>query len=540
MHTSPASSAVRTQEPGLPNVLPQDVWIRLVVNHISLREGRAITSLACVNRVFSQWLSPYRQPVARYSALDNAGNGTPQQALHLCMSTLYDLADVTPAHRLELFLKVGTVLGNHFSAEAIEPHIDTLLAGIQHLPRADKPDALLDLVQRYSSLRFYTTQPRYMKMASHIRSLPPSATQARLTELLGSHIPDGAAGDANEYAKRAQVFLDICTQLQPTHCAQVLSQLLHFIFLYPAEMSVLNKGNPLEREARQQNWEALLWSILQQGLQSLPLSALPRDQRVLLLGRATVMPALLASTDDADRMAIRLLETTQNDVDNADWSHAARGERSLPECIEHMLEKLFSRGSQQSMYRFERIFRTMAHLPPSMQTSTMQATLIRCASHAYPGVTPVLIAATAQVAHPFPQDQRKRLYDLLALCLTPGPFRSLDSHSRLQSVRIDPSEQSAYLHRFELNCVDLIDHLRSATPDAACKLLAGINGAYERDRLLDNILPASKDFPAALYGHFLKQAQAFLESLAPTAAAEYLLQWKIPRRYSSGARSIDD
>ena len=540
MHTSPASSAVRTQEPGLPNVLPQDVWIRLVVNHISLREGRAITSLACVNRLFAQWLSPYRQPVARYRALDNAGNGTPQQALHLCMGTLYDLADVTPAHRLELFLKVGTVLGNHFSAEALEPHIDTLLAGIQHLPRVDKPDALLGLVQRYSTLRFYTTQPRYMKMASHIRSLPPSATQARLTEMLGSHIPDGADGDANEYAKRAQVFLDTCTQLQPTHCAQVLNNLLHFIILYPAEMSGLDKGNPLERGARQQSWEALLWGILQQGLQSLPLSALPKDQRVLLLGRATVMPPLLASTDDADRMAIRLLEMTQNEVDNADWSHTAWGERSLPDCIEHMLEKLFARGSQQSMYRFERLYQAMGHLPPSIQTSTMQAILIRRASHADPGVTPALIAATTQAAHPFPQDQRERLYDLLALCLTPGPLRSLDSHPRLQPVSIDPSEQSAYLHRFELNCVHLIDHLRSATPDAACKLLTGINGAYERDRLLDNILPASRDFPAALYGHFLKQAQAFLESLAPTAAAEYLLQWKIPRRYSSDARSIDD
>lgn len=201
--------------------------------------GRAITSLACVNRLFAQWPSPYRQPVARYRALDNAGNGTPQQALHLCMSALYDPADVTSAHRLELFLKVGTVLGNHFSAEEFEPRIDALLPGIQHLPRADKLDALLGLVQRYSSFRFYTTQPRYMKMASHIRSLPPSATQARLTEMLGSHISDGADGDADAYAKRAQVFLDTCAQWQPTHCAQALNHLLHFIILYPAEMSGL-------------------------------------------------------------------------------------------------------------------------------------------------------------------------------------------------------------------------------------------------------------------------------------------------------------
>lgn len=252
------------------------------------------------------------------------------------------------------------------------------------------------------------------------------------------------------------------------------------------------------------------------------------------------MPVLLASNDDADSMAIRLLEMMQNEADNADWSHTARAERNLPDCIKHMLEMLFALGSQQSMYRFERICRAMAYLPPSIQTSTMQAILIRRANHADPGVTPTLIAATAQAARHFPQDQRERLYDLLALCLTPGPLRSLGSHPRLQPVGIDPSEQSAYLHRFELNCVHLIAHLRSATPDAACKLLAGINGAYERDRLLDTILPASRDFPAALYRHFLKQAQAFLASLAPTAAAEYLLQWKIPRRYSSDAPCIDD
>ncbi|HEX8884397.1 MAG TPA: hypothetical protein VF797_07915 [Noviherbaspirillum sp.] len=535
MNTSPTSSAVRTQAPDPLNELPQEIWIRLVVNHISLHEGRAITSLACVNRLFAQWLAPYRKPVALYRALETASYGTPAHVLYRCMSTLYDLADVNPAHRLELFLRVSIVLGRHFHGRAIEPHIDTLLASIQHLPAADQPAALLDLAWHHGARQLYTTQPHYLKMASRIGALPPSAAQASLAEALGSHIPDGGA---EHYVKRTQIFLDICMRLQPVHRAQVLSHLLGIADTYPKAISAPDNGNPADRE-EQRNPEVLLLG-LHQCLQSMPLTALPLDQHILLLGRATIMPAMLADTDEADRMAGSLLRMTQAEGGDAYWSRSQHGEGRLDERINHMLQKVFERGSQQSIHRFERLYQAMAHLPPTIQVRWMQTILSRCDYQADPGVTPALIVATAQAARDFPQDQLKRIYDLLAICLTPGPLRSAASYPCLQPARIDSLEQSGYLHRFEVNCGHLMHSLRNTAPDVACKLLVGINGVYARDRPLDDILPASSHFTVLLYGHFLKQALGFLESVPPANAADCLLQWEMPRRYGPDARSIDN
>ena len=535
MHTSPPSSAVRTQAPDPLHALPQDVWVQLVVNHISLRAGRAITSLACVNRLFAQWLAPYIKQVALYGALESAGNGTPAQALHRCMSTLYDLSGVNPAHRLELFLSVSIVLGRHFREQALEPHIDTLLASIQHLPAADQPTALLDLGWHHGTRRLYTTQPRYLKMASRIGALPPSAAQASLAERLGRSIPDGGA---EHYVERVQLFMDICTGLQPVHRAQVIGDLLSIVDAYPKAMPDSDNHDPAGRE-RQHNQEVLL-RRLHQCLQSMPFTALTLDRHILLLGRAASMPAMLADTDEADRMAASLLQMMQTSGDHACWSHTPQGESSLDCRMEHMLEKLFERGSQQSVHRFERLYQAMAHLPPSLQFSWMRAILARRASHADPGVTPALIVATAQAARHFPQDLLGRLYDLLAICLTPGPLRGVGSYPRLQPARIDSLEQSSYLHRFEIHCDLLMHDLRATTADVACKLLAGINGAYEQSRPLDDILPSSSQFTVALYGHFLKHTLKFLEGVPPANAADCLLQWKMPGLYGSDARSIDD
>jgi hypothetical protein len=235
MHTSPASPAIRTATPSLLDEMPPDIFRQIVVTHISLREGRAMSRLACVSRAFAQRMKPYVAPLALrlYRTLENASQASQAKALEGCTRTLDELPLVNPAHRLELFLHVSTVLGNHFSGQAFEPHIDTLLAGMQHVPQVDQPAALLSIVRQYSTLRLYVTQPRYMKMASHIRSLPPSAAQVSLTEMLGGHIPDG---EIKNYAKRTQVFLDTCMQLQPAHRAQVLSNLLHFIIPYPEQM----------------------------------------------------------------------------------------------------------------------------------------------------------------------------------------------------------------------------------------------------------------------------------------------------------------
>jgi hypothetical protein len=536
MHACHNSSAVRAHAPGPLNEMPQEIWTQLVVSHISLSEGRTITSLACVSRLFAQWMKSHIRPVALYRALENASKSEPATALHRCMSTLYDLGEVNPAYRLELFLRVSTTLGRHFRGQASDAHIDTLLASMEHLPQADQPAALLGLVWDHGSAPLCTTQPRYLKMASRIGTLQPSAAQVSLTETLARHISDG---DDEDYARRTQLFLDICMRLQPVHHAQVVSHVLHLIDGYPQVMFYSSHGKPVDQEKQQHNKKVLLWG-LHQCLQSMPIKALPLDQQILLLGRAAVMPAMLADADEANRMAVGLLQMTQTEGDNSYWLHTPQNGRDLDHCMEDMLEKVFEHGVQQSLHRFQRLYQAMAHLPPSIQVRWMRSIIIRCARYANPGVTPALIVATAQAARQFTRDQLDRLYDLFAVCLTPGPLRGVESYSLLQPAKINSPEQSAYMHRFKVNCGQLMHNLRDTTADVACKLLAGINGAYERNHPLDDILPSSSQFTVELYGHFLKQALDFLQSVPLANAADCLLQWRMPRRYGLDARSGDD
>jgi len=145
-----------------------------VVKHIALREGRAITNLACVSRLFAHWTKPHLRPVALYRELEGAADGTPEIALRQSMSALYDLADVDEAHRLELFLLVSDTLQRHFPGKAIAPHIDTLLASMERLPLPDQPAALLHIMTNHSLGPNGPTVPRYLRIASRVGALPPS------------------------------------------------------------------------------------------------------------------------------------------------------------------------------------------------------------------------------------------------------------------------------------------------------------------------------------------------------------------------------
>jgi hypothetical protein len=122
--------------------MPDDILTHIVVTHISLREGHTLTSLACVSRAFGAWMKAHRKPLQVYSELKKATEAAPAMALYRCMGTLCDLADIDPAHRLEMFRRVSATLHHHFSGMAIEPHVDTLLASIEHLARVEQPAAL--------------------------------------------------------------------------------------------------------------------------------------------------------------------------------------------------------------------------------------------------------------------------------------------------------------------------------------------------------------------------------------------------------------
>jgi hypothetical protein len=162
------------------------------------------------------------------------------------------------------------------------------------------------------------------------------------------------------------------------HRAQVLSHLLDIVDAYPKAMSDPDNDNPANWE--EQHNRRMLLCGLHQCLQSMRITALPLDQQILLLIRATAMPAMLADTDEADKMAVSLLEMMRTEGDNADWFNTPQGEKSLYDFIEHMLERLFARGSQQSIHRFGHLYQAMANLPQSIQTAMMQAILIRCAN----------------------------------------------------------------------------------------------------------------------------------------------------------------
>lgn len=69
MHTSPVSSAIRTATPSPLEEVPPDIFSQIVVAHISLREGRALSSLACVSRAFAQRMKPHMAPLGLYRTL---------------------------------------------------------------------------------------------------------------------------------------------------------------------------------------------------------------------------------------------------------------------------------------------------------------------------------------------------------------------------------------------------------------------------------------------------------------------------------------
>jgi hypothetical protein len=164
----------------------------------------------------------------------------------------------------------------------------------------------------------------------------------------------------------------------------------------------------------------------------------------------------------------------------------------------------------------------------------------RCAKQPEAGVTPELIVATAQAALRLPGCELKILYDLFALCLNPGMLRKVNAYPFLQPAAIASSGHTDYARGFNANCHDLMHALEDATPDVAAGLLAGINSAYVETRPLSEILPPPDQFRAGLYGHFLKQALAFLQGLPPASAAACLLQWRLPQRYGLDARNADD
>lgn len=157
--------------------IPPEIWTCIVVKHIALREGRAITSLACVSRLFALWTKPHLRPVALYRELQGAAGGAPRVALHQAMSTLYDLADIDEAHRLELFLLVSDTLQHRFPGVAIAPHIDALLGGMERLTWPDQQAALLHIMTNHGLGPNVLTVPRYLRIAGRIGALPPSPSR---------------------------------------------------------------------------------------------------------------------------------------------------------------------------------------------------------------------------------------------------------------------------------------------------------------------------------------------------------------------------
>ena len=528
------SSTSRTSADSPLEPIPSDIWTCIVVRHIALREGRTITSLACVSSLFAQWTRPHLKPVALYRELDSAREGTAETARRQAMSTLYDLPGVDQAHRLELFLLVSDTLWRHFPGAAIEPHISAMLASMEHLPRADQPKALLGLLDNHGTDPLCATRPRYLAMAARIGVMTPSADQASLARILSSEMTDV---NGKEFLAKAQAFLDMCRRLQPTHRAEVLSHLLQ-VGSFLQAMSYPFQGDPIDREQVLHNRAVLMWGI-HDCLQSIQVDALPVEERTVLLGRALFMPAFLKGADEADRMAISLLRM----VPPGEGDFYSRNMEGLwgsfGECVENLLEQVFEHGPRQSIHRFQRLYAAMAHLPPSCQIGWMRSILTRCAKNAEAGVTPALIVATMQAALALPGVELQLLYDLFAVCLNPGPLRKMHAYPFLQPAAIELSERPDYLQRFDANCHDLMHALGDAAPEAAARLLAGINSAYTEVRTLE-MLPSPGPFRTELYGRFLEHALAFLQSLPPADAAGCLLQWRLPLSSGPDARATDD
>lgn len=539
MHTSAVSSAVRTCTPGPLDELPADIFSRIVVNHISLREGRAMTSLACVSRAFAQRMKAHMAPLQLYRSLDNASQGVQAMALHGCMSTLYELARVNPSHRLELFLRVSATLHHHFPGDAIMPHADTLLTSLRHLERDEQPAALLSLLTTHRHELFCATKQRYLTMAVRIGALMPSIEQSRLASILGREMTSLSGQD---FPEKAQAFLAMCMRLQTVHKIEAISYLLTLI-------STSGHGSfypdfyryPVDEQQLEDNKCVLLWG-LHACLQSIPMQELPVDEQALLLGKALIMPVCFVDVEAGDKMAISLLRMISLANGDFYWMCNAESRHSFGDLIETTLQKTFERGPANSIHRFQCLYQAIAHLPPSWQNIWMRGILHKRARQAEAGVTPALIVATAEAALKLNQAQPecKMLYDLFALALNPARLRKVNFYPSVQPAEVNPADQPGYTQRFDAKCSELMHLLENVAPDMAGKLLVGINGAYQENRPLEDMLPPGSLFKAELYGRFLKQALAFLRSLPPADSAACLLQWRLPALHSTDVRHADD
>ncbi|WP_194713407.1 hypothetical protein [Noviherbaspirillum soli] len=539
MHTSPPASASRTYTPSPLDEVPPDIFSLIVVNHISLREGRAMTSLACVSRVFAQRMKPHMAPLRLYRMLENASQGLRATALHGCMETLYELAQINPAHRLELFLRVTATLHHHFSGTAITPHIDILLASLQHLDRDEQPAALLNLLANYWTSLFCTTKQQFVDMARRVGALQPCAAQCELAIILEPEI-SGESGP--EFPERVQAFLSMCMRLRSVYSTKAIRHTLWRIGVCRRDQAYPGLfGGPADDKQMAHNKHALLWG-LHECLQSMPMQQLPVEEQVLLLGKALVMPVLLDDVEEGDRMAISLLRMIPPEHGDFYWKRNEEYGDVFGDLVESMLKQVFERGPRHSIHRFQCLYQAMAHLPPKSQIYWMRDILLNCARKAEAGLTPALIVATAQAALQLSQAQPelKLLYDLFALGLNPAPLRKAGSYPLVKPAEVDSAEQPGYVQRFDAKCSELIHLLANVAPDMAGKLLAGMNGAYQEYRPLGDMLPPGSLFRTELYGRFLKQALAFLRSLPPADSAASLLQWKLPGLHITDARHADD
>lgn len=542
MHTSPIMSAIRTHAPDLLDGIPDDVLTHIVVSHISLREGRTLTSLACVSRAFAEWMKPHRKPIQLYHELKNATEATPATALHLCMGALYDLADINPVHRLELFLCVSATLRRHFPGRTIEPHVNTLLASMAHLAPVEQPAALLGLMETHGPDPLCLTKPRYVDMAGRIGALVPCAAQSELANILGMRM---AGLSSSDFAERAQAFLRMCLRLPPRARTEVTSHLLRRVAGFGEGMFYPYGEYPVDQKRLQHNKQVLLWG-LHDCLQSIRMQELPVEEWMPLLGSAMIMPHSFPEAEEADKMAMSLMRMVPvGDDDSCRRCHGQQTE-SLDDQMEHMLVRVFERPPGQSIHRFQHLYQAMAHLPPSRQIDWMRAIMLNCAKRAEGGVTLALIVATAQAALNLDQAQPelrlpvKLLYDLFALCLNPATLRKTGHYPFVQPRAVDPAEQPGYTQRFDAKCRELMHLLQNIAPDMAGKLLVGINGAYQQSRYMEGMLPPGSLFKAELYERFLKQAIDFLRSLPPANSEACLLQWKLPDLHSTDARLADD
>ncbi|HEX8884396.1 MAG TPA: hypothetical protein VF797_07910 [Noviherbaspirillum sp.] len=541
MHTSPASPAIRTVTPSQLDDMPPDIFHQIVVTHISLREGRAITSLACVNRAFAQRMKPYMAPLALnlYRTLENASRGSQAIALKSCTRTLYELPLVNPAHRLELFLRVNTTLAHHFSCQTIEPHIGILMAGLQHLDREEQPAALLTLVETHHPSNFCRTKKQFLNMTARVAALTPSLAQCELAIILESEMP-GYSGQ--EFPERLQVFLSMCMRLQPVYRTRALCRTLLSLRICTREKPCPGVyGFPDDDKQMKHNKDALLRG-LHGCLQSLPMREMPVTEQVRLLGKALIMPVLLDDVAEGDQMAISLLRMIPPEDGNFYWMSNAEYGDIFGDLVESMLKQVFERGSRQSVHRFQSLYQAMAHLPTEVQIYRMWNIVLDCAKKGAPGVTPPLIVATAQAALQLDQahPELKQLYRLFAVCLNPTTLRKVGCSLSVRHLTVDPSEQPDYAQRFDANCSELIQLLQKVKPDIAAKLLAGINGAYEAYPPFEDMLPSPRRFGAELYGRFLKQALAFLQGLPLADSAPCLLRLRLPPLSLIDARHADD